>query len=188
MSIHPKHQEWIEARGLDPQLAEKLGLFTTQENGAHWLAVPYVEQGQVINHKYRMTGEKRHRMDAGAPLALWNADCLSDPKVRNGQAPVVITEGEWDALAAIQAGFQFAVSVPNGAPGEPTKDLDTAKRYDWVDRHSAELAGVKEFVIAADADQAGYNLAADLVALLGADRCRFTEMIGTPMLSNCAIQ
>lgn len=175
MSIHPKHQEWIEARGLDPQLAEKLGLFTTQENGAHWLAVPYVEQGQVINHKYRMTGEKRHRMDAGAPLALWNADCLSDPKVRNGQAPVVITEGEWDALAAIQAGFQFAVSVPNGAPGEPTKDLDTAKRYDWVDRHSAELAGVKEFVIAADADQAGYNLAADLVALLGADRCRFIE-------------
>ena len=37
------------------------------------------------------------------------------------------------------------------------------------------MAGVKEFVIAADADQAGYNLAADLVALLGADRCRFID-------------
>lgn len=175
MPIHEQHRQWIEARGLDPVLAEKLGLRTVIREGSRWLAVPYLEHGETINHKYRRTSEKDHRMDGGAPLALWNADCLTDPKVRSGQAPVVITEGEWDAMAAMQSGFQFVVSVPNGAPGKQTEDLETAKRYDWIDRHANDLAGVKEFVIAADADAAGYNLAADLVALLGADRCRFIE-------------
>ncbi|HXE55441.1 MAG TPA: DnaB-like helicase C-terminal domain-containing protein, partial [Tepidisphaeraceae bacterium] len=34
---------------------------------------------------------------------------------------------------------------------------------------------VRQFIIAADDDQAGWNLRADLVALLGADRCSFVE-------------
>ena len=114
-------------------------------------------------------------MDAGAPLLLWNADILSDQKVQSGQASVLITEGEWDALAALTAGFQYVVSVPNGAPATQTEDLNTAKRYEWVDRHSEALAKVGTFIIAADADQAGYNLAADLAGLLGAERCKFIE-------------
>jgi twinkle protein len=173
--LHDKHKQWIEARGISADLAMKFGLETVQRNGANWLAVPYSETGQVINHKYRLTTDKRHMMDGDAPLGLWNVDCLSDPKVRNGQAPVVITEGEWDALAAIQSGFQYAVSVPNGAPQSETSDLTTAKRYAWVDRHLDQLRQVREFIIAADSDQAGYNLAADLVGLLGAERCRFIE-------------
>lgn len=175
MTLHRRHADWLLARSLDPKLAEEYGLASVEREGAMWLAIPYTEDGKVVNHKYRRTAEKDHRMDSGAPLALWNADCLSDPRVKGGQAPLVITEGEWDALAAIQAGFQFAVSVPNGAPGTPTENVETAKRYEWVDRHAQALAGVKEFVIAADADTAGYNLAADLVALLGADRCRFID-------------
>lgn len=175
MTIHQRHIDWLSARGLDQTLAEKFGLESVMRDGKCWLSVPYVHGGEPINHKYRLTSEKDHRMDPGAPLALWNADCLSDPKVRDGQAPVVITEGEWDAMAVIQSGCPFAVSVPAGAPSTPTADLDSAKRYEWVDRHANELAGVKEFVIAADSDQAGYNLRADLVALLGADRCRFVD-------------
>lgn len=175
MTLHQRHAEWIMARGLDPKLAETLGLYSVEREGKMWLALPYLEAGKAINHKYRRTAEKDHRMDQGAPLALWNADCLNDSRLCNGQAPLVITEGEWDAMAAIQSGFQYAVSVPNGAPGSPTQDLETAKRYEWVDRHAKALAGVKEFVLATDADEAGYNLAADLVGLLGADRCRFIE-------------
>ena len=175
MSIHPKHQDWIKGRKIDVELAEKFGLKTETRDGKAWLVVPYCEAGETINHKWRLTSEKDHRMDTGAPLALWNADCLKDPKVRSGQTPVVITEGEWDALTAIQAGFEYTVSVPNGAPSTQTTDLDTAKRYDWVDRHATELAGVKEFILAVDADTAGEHLRADLVALLGADRCRFVD-------------
>jgi len=176
MTLHPKHLEWIEARGLDPELADKMGLHTRSDAQGHWLRIPYRENGEPVNHKWRLTSEKQHRMDGnGAPLLLWNADCLNDPKVRNQQAPVVITEGEWDAMAAMQAGFQFVVSVPNGAPAETTADLETSARYAWVDRHAEALKDVREFIIAADADQPGYNLAADLVGLLGPERCRFVE-------------
>ncbi len=174
--IHPKHCEWIEGRGLDPALAEKLGIRTVLRGGKNWLAVPYLDGEETVNHKYRLTSSKDHRMDEGAPLALWNANQLRDPKVRNGQVPLVITEGEWDAMAAMQAGWPHVVSVPNGAPSAETKDLDGAKRYDWVDRHADDLREVREFIIATDADQAGQYLRADLVALLGADRCRFVDM------------
>lgn len=173
--MHEKHREWIEQRGLDPLLAEKFGLKSVLREGKRWLAVPYFDGDDLINHKYRLTSEKDHRMDTGAPLALWNVNALRDPKVRNGQVPVVLTEGEWDGLAAIQSGYPLTVSVPNGAPSSQTADLDNAKRYEWVDRHASDLAQVKEFILAVDDDQAGHYLRADLVALLGADRCRFVE-------------
>jgi twinkle protein len=175
MTLHAKHKEWIEARGIEAQLAEDFGLETRREGGANWLVVPYVDQGEVVNHKWRVTSEKRHKMDSGAPLLLWNADVLKTQSVREGKVPVVITEGEWDALAAIQSGCSYTVSVPNGAPAQVTANLDEAKRYDWVDRHASDLASVREFIIAADGDEAGANLLTDLVALLGADRCKFVE-------------
>lgn len=175
MTMHERHKAWIEARGIDAELAEKFGLTTTRDANGFWLTVPYCEAGQVVNRKYRQTTEKRHRMDSGAPLLLWNADCLKEPKIQSGQAPLVITEGEWDALAAMTAGFQYVVSVPNGAPAQATEDLGTAKRYDWFDRHAEDLAKVKTIIIASDADQPGYNLASDLAALFGAERCRFIE-------------
>lgn len=173
--MHEIHQDWITQRKIGLPLAEQFGLKTVQREGKAWLAVPYFDGEDLINHKYRRTSQKDHRMDTGAPLALWNANALRDPKVRSGQVPVVITEGEWDALTAIQAGWPLTVSVPNGAPSSETADLDSAKRYDWADRHAQDLSHVKEFILATDADQAGHYLRADLVALLGADRCRFIE-------------
>lgn len=176
MTIHEKHWEWIENRGLDPELAAKLGLRTVTDNGGHWLAIPYRDtDGSIINHKYRLTSEKRHRMDPGAPLILWNAEVLRNPNVAAGQQRLIITEGEWDAMAAMQAGFPCVVSVPNGAPEKPTEDLDTAARYAWIDHHAGDLRHVGEFVIATDSDAAGQQLRIELAALLGAGRCRFIE-------------
>lgn len=174
MTMHEKHLEWITGRGIDPDLIEKFGLATINRGGANWLAVPYQHRGEVVNHKYRLISEKRHMMDPDAPLTLWNADILSDPRVLSG-TPLIITEGEWDALAAMTAGFPCAVSVPNGAPSQQTDEPESAKRYEWVKRHLAELDKVSTFILAVDADPAGYNLGADLAALLGPERCKFVE-------------
>lgn len=174
MTMHERHKEWLSGRGIDPALAERFGLKSVKDGNAWWLTVPYVHKGETVNHKYRQVSEKRHKMDSGAPLTLWNADCLSDPAVSAG-APVIITEGEWDALTAISVGFKFVVSVPNGAPSSETNQPEEAKRYDWVWRHLDDLNKAHTFIIAADEDPAGRYLLNDLVSLLGADRCKFVE-------------
>lgn len=169
-ALHPRHAEWIEARGISAELAEKLGLTTQWLDGRPWLAVPYVERGRVVNHKYRLTGEKRHQMDEGAPLTLWNHDCLLDPSDK----PVVICEGEWDAMTALSLGWR-AVSVPNGAPPEASDNPAEAKRYDFLWRARDLLNQVKAFILATDGDAPGLALRQDLIALLGAERCSFVD-------------
>jgi twinkle protein len=161
--LHARHREWIEARGISVELAEKLGLHTAQRNGKAWLAVPYVERGQTVNHKYRLISEKRHEMDKGGRLILWNHDCL----LEQSKKPVVICEGEWDALTAISLGWR-AVSVPNGASGG-----EGELSYLWEARDL--LNHVESFIVATDSDEAGLKLRANIVAHLGADRCSFVD-------------
>ena len=168
--IHPKHIAWIGARGISADLAAKLGLVTVERNGAKWLAVPYVEWGKPVNHKYRLTSEKRHMMDPDAPLVLWNHDCL----IEDSDQPLVICEGEWDAMTAIQLGWR-AVSVPNGAPSSEADDPANAKRYEFLWRARDQINRVNRIILATDDDAAGRALRADLIALLGADRCSFVE-------------
>jgi twinkle protein len=169
--LHPKHEEWFQVRGLDPDLARRLGISTKRDGSANWISVPYVERGQVINHKYRTASDKRHRMDDGAPLTLWNHDAL----LRDADKPLIVTEGEWDALAVIQSGFSRCVSVPNGAPQTRTDNLAEAKRYEFLWRSKDLLDRVEKIIIATDNDGPGRILAADLARWLGPERCKFIE-------------
>jgi twinkle protein len=169
-ALHPKHVAWIEARGISAELAGKFGLATVHRNGAAWLSVPYVEWGKPVNHKYRLTSEKRHMMDPDAPLTLWNHDCL----IEDSDQPLVICEGEWDALTALQLGWR-AVSVPNGAPSAETDDPANAKRYEFLWRARDQINRVSRIILATDDDAAGKALRADLIALIGADRCSFVD-------------
>jgi twinkle protein len=171
MTIHAKHCQWIEARGISSLLAEKLGLFTKPDGGSNWLVIPYLERDRIVNHKYRMTSEKRHRMDAEAPLTLWNHDVL----IEASEKPLIITEGEWDAMSAMTAGFERVVSVPNGAPQSPTEAPEEARRYQFLWRSRDLLDKVKSFILATDGDEPGRILAADLARLLGPERCQFIE-------------
>lgn len=176
--LNETHQQWLAARGLDPELAMQFGLTSDRIEGGQWLSVPYRLGGAVVNHKHRHTSRKAHQMDPGAPLLLWNAEALTLPQVQSGQEWVVITEGEWDALAAIQAGFPATVSVPNGAPTRASDDPEAAKRYDWFRAHRAELDAVAMFILAVDADGPGYLLLQDLVRLLGPERCQLVRYPG----------
>jgi twinkle protein len=169
--IHPKHEQWFEMRGLDPEIARRFGIGTKREGNANWIAVPYVERGRTINHKYRLASEKRHRMDDGAPLLLWNHDALLTDHTK----PLIVTEGEWDALAVIQSGHSRCVSVPNGAPQQKTENLSEAKRYEFLWRSKDLLDRVERIIIATDNDGPGRILAADLATWFGPERCWFIE-------------
>lgn len=176
MELKTPHRDWLKGREIDPDLAEKFGLHTVQREGKHWLAVPYVEHGKTVNHKYRVVSDKSaQRMDQGAPLTLLNHDCLLDESLAS--TPLVIVEGEWDLLTALTAGKRRVVSVPNGAPKQSSDDseLTEGARYAWFWRHEAALASVKQVILAVDNDEAGKALAADLCRLFGPERCLFVE-------------
>lgn len=178
-TLDPKHGQWLEARGISPELAAKFGLKTTVQSfptdegweRAAALSFPFVVGGQVINHQHRRTSAKQFISDKGAKLAFWNHDVL----LEKSDLPVVICEGMMDALAAIQSGVTRAVSVPNGAPEKPTEDLGEAKRYQFLWDARAQLLDVKRFIIATDADQAGIQLRSELIQFLGPVKCSFAS-------------
>ncbi len=174
MELKKPHVDWLDARGIDPELARKFGLHTALGGGRNWLAVPYPEHGRIVNHKYRVVSEAHaYRMDDDAPLTLWNHDVLLDDSL--APQPLIMAEGEWDALTILTAGKRRVVSVPNGAPAKTSDDaaLTEGKRYQWFWRCEALLAKVGKVILCVDNDAPGRALAADLCRLFGPERCLF---------------
>ena len=138
-------------RGLDPDLASRLGWSSEPRLGDDWIAIPYVKGGKVVNHKYRtLAGEKRFSQDKDAEKCFWNFDVLTDPALKD--QPLIITEGEMDALAAIQAGYERVVSVPDGAPASPLGGAGEAK-YSYLDGALPILRNAPEIILAVDGER-----------------------------------
>jgi twinkle protein len=114
----------IEARGIDVELAASLGLDSVRRDGGEALVIPFKRDGQIVRRKYRFfdRDEGKWTADKGGQRIAFNEDCLRDEALL-GQ-PLIITEGEFDAIAAIQSGFARTISVPDGAPppGDRSKE------------------------------------------------------------------
>jgi len=101
---------------------------------------------------------------------FYNHDIISDPSLKD--LPLIITEGEPDAWAAIQAGFVKTVSVPDGAPA--TSVEGESAKYDYLLEHIQFIRQHCPFVIlAVDSDGPGRNLLLDLSLRIGRDFCKF---------------
>ena len=173
MTISLALSEALEARGLDVELAVNLGFDGTRRDGTDFLVIPCLRDGRIHRRKYRtLSGEKRFQQSGDGPIP-WNEDVLRDDSLM-GQ-PLIITEGELDALSAIQCGFARTISVPDGAPSEPTQSPTEGKRYEWVRdlKPWLERARVSEIILATDADGPGHALLQDLSVMLGRFRCKF---------------
>lgn len=173
MGLSKRHQELLEARGIDVELLERLSVATCEGRSGDWISIAYLDRGEVVSHKYRtISGEKKFFQDAGKRAIFWNIDCLRDETLATQQ--LIITEGEFDAMAAIQAGFVRTVSVPNGAPAEETKD-DTGTRYAFLADAKPLLRDCKEIILATDSDGPGITLMNDLAVRLGKARCKWVR-------------
>jgi twinkle protein len=134
----------------------------------------YFRDGQMVNWKARCISEKAFTQQPGGEQRFWNLD-----RVLAGPMDVVyITEGEMDALALAETGYpdNLILAFPGGAPsgtGGPAKE---SKRYEHVIAALASgLAKAKAFLILNDNDDPGRRLRNDLVALLGAAKCRIID-------------
>jgi len=186
--LGPIGMKAIEGRGLDPEIAVRLGLYTGRaDNGevipdpkGNIVVFPYTEHGVTVAEKYRAAG-KRFWQKAGGRRTFYNSDVMDDPALENGSAALVITEGEPDAIAALSCGFPFSVSVPDGAPPatEGTSadkidpNADATGKYEFLWNNRDRLKRIKRFILAVDNDGPGQRLAAELVRRLMASRCYF---------------
>ena len=198
-----EHLEWLEGRGIDAETAVRYGLHSGRrervrvgnedrtnvvpDGSGDVLVFPTVVGGKAVGEHYRLTRDKRFFQKRGSPQVFWNFECLLDPGIERGE-PLVICEGQIDALTAISCGYPFAVSMPSGAQKPPegrlATDLDPLDpeeadkptgRFGSLYHARAQLKAARKIIIATDGDEPGVRLAAELVRRLGPGRCYRAE-------------
>ena len=150
-----KVNDYLTKRGFSKETWERRGVGEVEGN----IAFPYLEGGQVVLMKFRKPekytgqGQKAWR-EKGGKAVFWGMDNC------NPGLPLVITEGEFDALALDECGVGNVVSVPSGA--EDLTCIDNC--WDWVNQF-------KQVIIWPDNDEPGQEMCRKLIARLGAWRC-----------------
>lgn len=167
----------LAARGITDEVAERLGVVSAisdrGDDRRTWLAFPHTFGGGTHWQFRTLTGDKQFKTSTETTgyRTFFNEAVLRDRAL--GKQPAVITEGQLDCLALAQAGYQRAVSVPDGAPAKMT-DGDGAKtKYAYLEHYRSAFEDMDSVVIWADDDPAGRALMADLTARIGASRCKF---------------
>ncbi|WP_316176239.1 AAA family ATPase [Bradyrhizobium sp. SZCCHNRI1073] len=205
-TLGPIGIEAFERRSISAETAARFAIYTASrtldgevvpDSAGNIVVFPFVEHGAVVNEKYRAPGKKFWQRGGGR-RTFWNADALDDPGLESGHLSLVITEGEIDALTAIECGFPLSVSVPDGAPGvadgEDPADLqpiidEASGKFEFLWNNRDRLKRIKRFIIAVDNDRPGQRLAAELVRRLSASRCMFVEYpLGCKDLNDVACQ
>lgn len=120
---------WLRERGFQNEAV--LSMVTIAESeGQPAVFWPYYLNGEIVNYKHRWIDKnRRFRLEPGCQLPFWNIDAIAEQvqiiraenEKRAGKEPlktaVIITEGEFDAMAFIEAAAAnyAVVSLPNGA-------------------------------------------------------------------------
>jgi len=180
MELGPLGVKAFEGRKIRPETAARLGVFTGRgisggkvipDRNGNIVVFPTFENDACVAEKYRAPG-KKFWMRTGSKNLFWNLEAVEIAE----KDRLIITEGEIDALTAIDCGFEKTVSVPNGAPAK-VGDIDPSRedsgRFAYLWNARRELAAVKEFILAVDNDEPGQALAEELVRRLSAARCFF---------------
>ena len=154
-----KVEQYMAKRMISKSTWEARGILESEGN----IAFPYYENGEVVLMKFRKPqkhdgkGPKAWR-EPGGKSVFWGMDDCTPEK------PLVIVEGEFDALALNEAGVTNVVSVPSGA-----EDLDCIDNcWDWLDQF-------KQIHIWPDNDEPGQAMMRKMVSRLGAWRCYVIE-------------
>ena len=165
-------RQWFEARSISQKTVDAFKIYKAHmsfgDSPEACIAFPYFEDGELVNVKYR-TKDKRFRQEGGAKRTLFGIDKVKNYWAETGNKHVIFVEGEMDVLALWEAGFEYATTLPDGAPKEAKFDPDD-KRFEAL-RNCEWLDEVEKVYIATDGDQAGQSLALELVHRFGKDRC-----------------
>jgi twinkle protein len=177
-ALQPYHYEYLATRGISQSTADKMGLFGADkyfaklEKNSDAIAFPYYREGKLVAVKYRSFPEKAFTQDAGGAHDFFGIDNLVKGE------PIVIVEGEIDALTLMEVGIPNVVSVPSGAPikvadGKSLPSED--KRFSYVWNATEYLDAAPYVILATDQDTAGQALAEELSRRIGKEKCRLAK-------------
>ena len=153
----PKTQveKYMELRKISKETLAKRNVSENKGN----IVFPYYENGELVLCKFRPAkkvekGEKKAWREEGGKPVFWGIDDTTHEK------PLVIVEGEIDALTLDEAGIDNVVSVPSG-----TQDLECINNnWDWLNKF-------KKVILWVDSDDAGRELEEKFIKILGPWRC-----------------
>lgn len=150
---------YLESRKISKKTADYLDI---REEDGNCVFNYYDTNDTLTMVKYRPArkirkGENKNwcQKDADTYPLLYNMNRV------NIDQPLLITSGELDCAAAIEAGWQNAVSIPLG-------DQNTQ----WVDKNFDWLEQFKEIIICPDNDESGMKYCRDIIPRLGSWRCK----------------
>lgn len=157
---------YMKQRSISPETLDYAGI--TQDARGNIVFNYYDTNDVLCMCKYRPShkidkskGESKNwcQADADTMPLLYNMNKI------NVSAPLLITEGESDCLAAIESGFTNAVSVPFGS-----------QNFLWIEHNWEWLEQFDNIIICADNDEPGVKMRKEIVPRLGSWRTRYVEI------------
>ena len=176
--LQTQHYDFLKTRGISERIADEMKLFPAEKyfqrlnKRTDAIGFPYFRNGKFTSAKYRSIESKDFTQDAGGAQDFFGIDHIDQTK------PVVIVEGEIDALTLMECGIENVLSVPSGAPMKVTDgkiDASEDKRFSFVWNAFDMLKNVPYVTIATDTDTAGQALAEELARRIGKDKCRIAS-------------
>ena len=176
--LQPQHYNFLKSRGISEQIADSMQLFPAEryfqrlDKKTDSIGFPYFKNGKFISAKYRSIESKDFTQDAGGSHDFFGIDKIDMTK------PIVIVEGEIDALTLMECGIDNVLSVPSGAPikvSDGKVDASEDKKFSFVWNSFDMLNKVPYVTIATDTDTAGQALAEELARRIGKDKCRIAS-------------
>lgn len=177
-TLGSRHYEYLAKRGISKETADKFKLFSGHKwfarlnKEADCIGFPYFRGGALVAVKYRAFPDKDFTQEAGGAHDFFGLDNIIPDR------PIVIVEGEIDALTLHEAGIDNVLSVPGGAPvkvadGKVSASEDKKFAFVWNARETLEKAPY--IILATDQDIPGQALAEELARRIGKDKCRLAK-------------
>jgi twinkle protein len=177
-SLNANHSEYLKSRGISEATAKKLKLFgatkyfTRLGKETDSIGFPYYRDGALVGVKYRSFPEKDFTAESGGQYDFFGLD-----QVVKGE-PLIIVEGEIDALTLHEVGITNVVSVPSGAPmkvADGKMKASEDKKFSFVWNAREYLDAAPYIILATDQDVPGQALAEELARRIGKEKCRLAK-------------
>ena len=153
---------YFESRKISRPTVDSFGISADDQGN---IVFPFYENGVLTFLKYRHPWKPRENekkmkewRSPGAKAILFGMDMCSFSQ------PLIITEGQIDAMSLYEAGIHNVVSVPSGCD-----DLSWVENcYDWLEKF-------KTIILFGDSDEPGRKMVQTVAKRLDESRCRIVE-------------